>query len=42
MKKNGITIIATIGPTSLKENIIEEMDRWGTDIFRINLSHTAI
>lgn len=42
MKNNGITIIATIGPTSLKENIIEEMDRWGTDIFRINLSHTAI
>ena len=36
------TIIATIGPSSLKENIIREMDRWGTDIFRINLSHTAI
>ncbi|MCH8033921.1 MAG: sulfate adenylyltransferase [Bacteroidetes bacterium] len=42
MNNSGITIIATIGPTSLKENIIEEMDRWGTDIFRINLSHTAI
>ena len=36
------TIIATIGPSSLKENIIREMDRWGTDIFRINLSHTSI
>jgi len=36
------TIIATIGPSSLKENIIKEMDRWGTDIFRINLSHTKI
>jgi len=36
------TIIATIGPSSLKENIIREMDRWGTDIFRINLSHTEI
>jgi pyruvate kinase len=35
-------IIATIGPSSLKENVIKEMDRWGTDIFRINLSHTAI
>jgi len=42
MNNSNITIIATIGPASLKENIIEEMDRWGTDIFRINLSHTAI
>ena len=42
MNNSRITIIATIGPTSLKENIIEEMDRWGTDIFRINLSHTSI
>jgi pyruvate kinase len=35
-------IIATVGPSSLIENIIKEMDRWGTDIFRINLSHTSI
>lgn len=35
-------IIATVGPSSLKENVIKEMDRWGTDIFRINLSHTAV
>jgi len=42
MIKGKTTIIATIGPNSLKENIIREMDRWGTDIFRINLSHTEI
>ncbi|HKI77823.1 MAG TPA: pyruvate kinase [Ignavibacteriaceae bacterium] len=35
-------IIATVGPSSLKENVIKEMDRWGTDLFRINLSHTEI
>ena len=39
---NIFKIIATVGPSSLKENIIKEMDRWGTDLFRVNLSHTEI
>jgi pyruvate kinase len=39
---NRPTIITTIGPSSLKENTIKEMEKWGADIFRINLSHTAI
>ena len=39
---NIFKIIATVGPSSLKENVIREMDRWGTDLFRINLSHTEI
>ncbi len=41
MNNSIFKIIATVGPSSLKENIIKEMDRWGTDIFRINLSHTS-
>jgi len=40
--QNIFKIIATVGPSSLKENIIKEMDRWGTELFRINLSHTDI
>jgi len=39
---NLFKIIATVGPSSLKEDVIKEMDRWGTDLFRINLSHTEI
>lgn len=35
-------IIATIGPASFAPSIIKEMDEAGVDIFRINLSHTAI
>ena len=35
-------ILATIGPSSLNENIISELDRNGIDLFRINLSHTKI
>lgn len=42
MKDSRSTIIATIGPSSLNENTIKEMEKWGADIFRINLSHTAI
>lgn len=42
MINNGYKIIATIGPSSINKKIIKEMDRWGTDIFRINLSHTAV
>jgi pyruvate kinase len=39
---NKFKIIATVGPSSLKEKVIKEMDRWGTDLFRINLSHTEV
>ena len=35
-------IIATIGPASFAPSIVKEMDRAGVDIFRINLSHTAV
>ena len=39
MKKN---IIATLGPSSLEEKVIQKMDLSGVDMFRINLSHTDI
>lgn len=37
-----IKILATLGPSSLKKNIVENMDSSGVDLFRINLSHTKI
>jgi pyruvate kinase len=37
-----IEIISTLGPTSFNPDIIHEMDLAGTDIFRINLSHTSL
>ena len=40
MKKR--KIIATLGPTSLKKDIVNRMDSNGVDIFRLNLSHTKI
>lgn len=41
-KMEEVKILATIGPSSLKKTIIQEMDKFGVDIFRINLSHTKI
>jgi len=41
-KSENIKILATVGPASLKEFIIRNMDVAGVDIFRINLSHTKI
>lgn len=35
-------IIATIGPASFAPSIVKAMDKAGVDIFRINLSHTAL
>ena len=35
-------IIATVGPSSMNEKIINKMDESGVDLFRINLSHTDI
>lgn len=37
-----IRIISTLGPTSFDPNIIHGLDLAGTDIFRINLSHTSL
>jgi len=35
-------IIATIGPSSMNQKVIQKMDSFGVDLFRINLSHTDI
>ena len=35
-------IIATLGPSSLSEEMVVKMDHLGVDLFRINLSHTVI
>jgi pyruvate kinase len=35
-------IIATIGPASFAPSIVKKMDKAGVDLFRINLSHTAV
>ena len=35
-------IIATLGPSSLIQNVVKKMDILGVDIFRINLSHVQI
>jgi pyruvate kinase len=35
-------IIATVGPASFAPSIVKKMDAAGVDIFRINLSHTAV
>ena len=35
-------IIATLGPSSLKKDIVRKMDSLGVEIFRINLSHIEI
>ena len=36
---NSKKIIATLGPSSLKKEIVQKMDILGVDIFRLNLSH---
>ena len=35
-------ILVTLGPSSLKTHIIEEMTEYGVYLFRINLSHTKL
>jgi pyruvate kinase len=37
-----IKIFCTLGPASLQPAVIEELDRRGVDLFRINLSHTGV
>jgi len=39
---NNIKTLATLGPSSLKENIIRDMTDGGVTLFRINLSHTRL
>ncbi len=36
-----IQILCTLGPASMSEDVIRQLDRAGVDLFRINLSHTA-
>ena len=40
MKKT--KIVATLGPSTTKEKVIEEMVRNGVDVFRINMSHASL
>ena len=35
-------IIATLGPSSFNKNVVQKMDFFGVEYFRINLSHTEI
>ena len=37
-----IRILVTIGPSSLTENVLKEIDKERVYLFRINMSHTAI
>jgi pyruvate kinase len=37
-----IQILCTLGPASLSAGVIEQLDREGVDLFRINLSHTPL
>ena len=35
-------ILVTLGPSSMSEKVIKDCEELGVDIFRINLSHTAL
>ena len=37
-----VKILATLGPASMDKGIIQKMDESGVDLFRLNLSHTAV
>ena len=37
-----VSILCTLGPASLKPDVIRQLDERGVDLFRINLSHTPI
>ncbi|MDO8359697.1 MAG: pyruvate kinase, partial [Devosia sp.] len=36
-----VKIVATLGPASGSEAVIEELARAGADVFRINMSHAS-
>jgi pyruvate kinase len=38
----GIRILCTLGPASLKPGVIRGLEQRGVDLFRVNLSHTAL
>lgn len=38
----GAIILCTLGPASLKPNVIRQLDERGVDLFRLNLSHTPL
>ncbi len=40
--RRSIRVLCTLGPASLRPDIITGLERRGVDIFRINLSHTAL
>ena len=37
-----IKILTTIGPASLKEEVIKKLDKEAVSLFRINMSHTPL
>ena len=37
-----VQILCTLGPSSLRPDVIEGLDKRGVDLFRINLSHTPL
>ena len=37
-----IEILATLGPSSLKSDVIQKLSDEGVSLFRINLSHTPL
>jgi pyruvate kinase len=37
-----IQVVCTLGPSSLEADVIRQLDARGVDLFRINLSHTAV
>jgi pyruvate kinase len=41
-ERSWIKLICTVGPASLKPRVLEEMERLGIDLLRINLSHTSL
>ena len=41
-ERSWIKLICTVGPASLKPRVLEEMERLGVDLLRINLSHTSL
>jgi pyruvate kinase len=37
-----VQILCTLGPSSLRPEVITRLDERGVDLFRINLSHTPL
>lgn len=41
-ERGWIKLICTVGPASMKPRVLEQMERLGVDLLRINLSHTSL